>query len=349
VRPIERGLAGPGLLAHVLVSKYADHQPLYRQSEIYARESVYLDRSTMAGWVGAASELLAPLVEAVRDHVLSARKIHADDTPVPVLAPGNGKTKTGRLWTYVRDERAAGEDTAPAVWFAYTPDRKGEHPKQHLKNFKGGLQADAYAGFHHLYGNGAVYEVACWAHARRKFHDIHAIHASPITTEAITRIGALYGIEEEIRGKPIDMRRSTRQARAKPLLASLKSWMETSLRTLSTKSETAGAIRYALSRWSGLTRYIDDGLLEIDNNPAERALRAVALGRKNYLFAGSNAGGDRAAALYSLIGSAKLNGLDPELYLRTVLAKIASHPINRIADLLPWNLTTHRTDTSKAA
>jgi len=349
VRPIERGLAGPALLAHVLVSKYADHQPLYRQSEMYAREGVCLDRSTMAGWVGAASELLTPLVEAVRDHVLSAGKIHADDTPVPVLAPGNGKTKTGRLWTYVRDERAAGEDTAPAVWFAYSPDRKGEHPKQHLKNFKGGLQADAYAGFHHLYGGGAIYEVACWAHARRKFHDIHAIHASPITAEAIARIGALYGIEEEVRGKPIDARRSTRQARAKPLLESLRSWMEASLRSLSTKSETAGAIRYALSRWSALTRYIDDGLLEIDNNPAERALRAVALGRKNYLFAGSNAGGDRAAALYSLIGSAKLNGLDPELYLRTVLTQIASHPINRIADLLPWNLTTHRTDTSKAA
>lgn len=211
VRPIERGLAGPALLAHVLVSKYADHQPLYRQSEIYAREGVHLDRSTMAGWVGAASELLTPLVEAVRDHVLSASKLHADDTPVPVLAPGNGKTKTGRLWTYVRDERSAGEDTAPAVWFAYSPDRKGEHPRRHLKNFKGGLQADAYAGFHHLYDGGSIYEVACWAHARRKFYDIHAIHASPITTEAITRIGSLYGIEEEIRGEPIEVRRSTRQ------------------------------------------------------------------------------------------------------------------------------------------
>jgi len=348
-RPIERGLAGPALLAHVLVSKYADHQPLYRQSEMYACEGIHLDRSTMAGWVGAASQLLTPLVEAVRDYVLSTRKIHADDTPVPVLAPGNGKTKTGRLWTYVRDERAAGEETAPAVWFAYSEDRKGEHPRRHLKDFRGALQADGYSGFHHLYDGGSIYEVACWAHARRKFYDIHAIHASPITTEAIARIGALYGIEEEIRGKPIDVRRSARQARAKPLLESLRSWMETSLRSLSKKSETAGAIRYALSRWSALTRYTDDGLLEIDNNPAERALRAVALGRKNYLFAGSNAGGDRAAALYSLIGSAKLNGLDPELYLRSVLAQIATHPINRIADLLPWNFTKHPTDTSKAA
>jgi hypothetical protein len=204
--------------------------------------------------------LLAPLVEALRKHVLSSSKIHADDTPVPVLAPGNGKTRTGRLWTYVRDERPAAENTPPAVWFAYTPDRKGEHPRQHLKNFKGALQADAYAGFHHLYGGGHIYEVACWAHSRRKFHDIHAIHASPITTEAIARIGALYGIEEDVRGKPAELRCSVRQARARPLLDDLRSWLEKSLRSLSTKSETAGAIRYALSHWRALNRYVDDGL-----------------------------------------------------------------------------------------
>jgi transposase len=206
-RPIERGLPGPGLLAHVLVSKYGDHQPLYRQSEIFAREGIDLDRSTLAGWVGAASQLLAPLVDTIREHVLAGSKIHADDTPVPVLAPGNGKTKTGRLWTYVRDDRPAGEDTPPAVWFAYSEDRKGEHPRRHLKDFKGALQADAYSGFHHLYGDGAIYEVACWAHTRRKFHDIHVAHASPITTEAIARIGALYAIEEEIRGKPAELRK----------------------------------------------------------------------------------------------------------------------------------------------
>jgi len=348
-RPIERGLAGPNLLAHVLVSKYADHCPLYRQSVIYAREGVDLDRSTLAGWVGATSELLTPLVDALRKHVLSATKIHADDTPVPVLAPGNGKTKTGRLWTYVRDERPAGEDTAPAVWFAYSPDRKGEHPRQHLKNFKGALQADAYAGFHHLYEGGAIYEVACWAHTRRKFHDIHAIHASPITTEALDRIGALYGIEEEVRGKPTDLRRTVRQARAKPLLDDLRTWLEKMLRSLSAKSETAGAIRYALSHWRALTRYVDDGLLEIDNLAAERALRAVALGRKNYLFCGSDSGGQRAAAIYSLLGTAKLNGLDPELYLRTVLAQIAEHPISRIDELLPWNLANAIQPSAKAA
>jgi len=338
-RPIDRGLAGPGLLAHVLVSKYADHMPLYRQSEIYAREGVDLDRSTLAGWVGATSELLAPLVDAVRNHVMSAGKLHADDTPVPVLAPGNGKTKIGRLWTYVRDDRPSGDKTAPAVWFAFSPDRKGERPKLHLKDYRGALQADAYAGFNHLYEGGTIYEVACWAHARRKFHEIHIAHASPITDEAIQRIAALYAIEAEIGGSTADVRRIVRQTRARPLLDGMRLWLETTLSKLSRKSDTAAAIRYALSRWKALTRYVDDGHLEIDNNAAERALRVVALGRKNYLFAGSDAGGERAAVIYSLLGSAKLNGLDPELYLHHVLERIADHPISTINDLLPWNVS----------
>ena len=338
-RPIARGLAGPGLLAHVLVSKYCDHQPLYRQSEIYARQGVDLDRSTLASWVGATSQLLDPLIDQIRDHVLSAAKIHADDTPVPVLAPGHGRTRTGRLWTYVRDDRPAGTERAPAVWFAYSPDRRGEHPQQHLRHFKGTLQADAYAGFQDLYKDGRIREAACWAHARRKFHDILVATQSPIATEAVHRIGALYAIEKEIRGSTTAIRRSVRQAKAKPLLEELHIWLETTLRSLSSKSDMAGAIRYALARWPALTLYLEDGLIEIDNNAAERALRTVALGRKNYLFAGSNAGGERAAAIYSLIGSAKLNGLDPELYLRHVLTVMPDHAINRVTDLLPWNIT----------
>ena len=266
-----------------------------------------------------------------------------------MLAPGTGKTKTGRLWTYVCDDRPAGDETAPAVWFAYSEDRKGEHPRAHLKNFKGALQADAYSGFHDLYQGGAIYEVACWAHARRKFYEIHAAHSSPITTEALNRIGVLYGIEEGIRGKPVDLRRQVRQSRARPLLEDFRAWLEKSLRQLSPKSETAAAIRYALSRWRALVRYIDDGLLEIDNNAAERALRCVALGRKNYLFAGADSGGERAAAIYLLIGTAKLNGLDPELYLRMVLGQIADHPINRIDELLPWNVAVLFQSVSQAA
>jgi transposase len=341
-RPIARGLAGPGFLAHVLVSKYADHLPLYRQAEIYAREGVDFDRSTLADWVGQSSALLAPLIDTLAEHVLAAKKLHADDTPVPVLCPGKGTTKQGRLWTYVRDDRPAGSADPPAVWFAYSPDRKGEHPRKHLKDFRGVLQADGYAGFERLYNEAdpvhPIKEAACWAHVRRKFYDIHVATNSPLASEALNRIGELYGIEEEIRGQSPDARRQARQTRGGPKLEALHRWMHTTLKQISQKSELGGAIRYALSRWTALTRYRDDGTIEIDNNTAERALRAVALGRKNYLFAGSDAGGERAAAIYSLVGSAKLNGLDPEHYLRHVLARIAEHPINRVADLLPWNV-----------
>ena len=349
-RPIARGLAGPGLLAHVLVSKYADHLPLYRQCEIYERQGVELERSTLADWVGGTSALLDPLVEALRRYVLAASKLHADDTRVPVLAPGTGKTKTGRLWTYVRNDRPAGDPAAPAVWFAYSADRGREHPEQHLRTFQGALQADAYAGFNQLYKDGRIQEVACWAHVRRKFYDLEQAHASPLAREALERIAALYAIEDEIRGRPPEERQPVRQTRARPLLQSLYDWFEVSLTKLSRKSGTTAAIRYALTLWPALTRYCDDGRLEIDNNPAERALRAVTLGRKNYLFAGSDAGGERAAVIYSLIGTAKLNGLDPEAYLREVLTRIADHPVNRIADLLPWNITLgSKTDLSTAA
>src|SRR5215470_14928257 len=337
-RPIARGLAGPGLLAHVLVSKYADHLPLYRQCEIYERQGIELERSTLADWVGGSSALLDPLVEVLRRYVMAASKLHADDTRVPVLAPGQGKTKTGRLWTYVRDDRPAGDQAAPAVWFAYSPDRGGEHPVQHLRTFRGALQADAYAGFNQLYEDGRIREIACWAHVRRKFYDLEQAHASPLAREALERIAALYAIEEEARGQPPDERRQLRQTRARPLLQLLHEWFEVSLTKLSRKSDTTAAIRYALTLWPALTRYCDDGRLEIDNNAAERSLRAVTLGRKNYLFAGSDAGGERAAVIYSLIGTAKLNELDPEAYLRQVLTRIADHPINRIEELLPWNI-----------
>ena len=336
-RPIERGIAGPGLLAHVLVAKFADHLPLYRQSAIYAREGVNLDRALLASWMGATSALLRPLVDAIRKHVLAATKLHADDTPVPVLAPGNGKTKTGRLWTYVRDDRPAGDAVPPAVWFAYSPDRKGIHPQTHLAQFKGVLQADAYAGFNALYEGGAIEEAACWAHARRKFHDLHAARPVPLTTEALRRIAELYVIEAEIRGKPPDERRSVRQTRARPLLDDLEQWLRASLEKLSRKSDTSAAIMYALNLWPALLRYCDNGVIEIDNSAAERSLRGIAIGRRNYLFAGADSGGERAAAIYSLIGTAKLNGVDPEAWLRYVLAQIADHPVNSVDELLPWH------------
>ena len=301
-RPIERGIAGPGLLARVLISKYAEHTPLYRQSEMYGRQGVELSRSLLSGWVDACCRLLSPLEEALQDYVLTDGKLHADDTPVPVLLPGNKKTKTGRLWTYVRDDRNAGSTLAPAVWFAYSPDRKGIHPQTHLAGFSGVLQADAYAGFNELYRDGRITEAACWAHARRKIHDVHVRTPSALTEEALKRIGELYAIEAEIRGMTAEQRLAERQLKTKPLLKSLESWLREKMKTLSRHSELAKAFAYALNQWPALTYYADDGWAEADNNIAENALRMVSLGRKNYLFFGSDHGGERGALLYSLIG-----------------------------------------------
>jgi transposase len=337
-RPIERGMPAPGLLAQVIVAKYADHCPLYRQQGIYRRSGVDLDRATLADWVAGASRLFEPLVVALGRYVLAGEKVHADDTPVPVLDPGRGKTKTGRVWTYVRDDRPAGSRDPPAVWYRYSPDRKAQHPSAHLRDFCGILQADAYSGFAALYQSGRILEASCWAHARRHFYELYVANRSPIAAEAIQRIGALYTIEREIRGHLPAERAAVRQEHAGPLLEQLHAWLSASLRTVSAKSQLAAAIHYALVRWAELTRYRDDGRIEIDNNSAERSIRPIVLGRRNYLFAGSDAGGERAANIYSLINSAMLNAMDPYWYLRHVLERIAEHSINRIAELLPWNV-----------
>jgi transposase len=274
---------------------------------------------------------------------LASDVLHGDDTPVPVLAPGSGKTRTGRLWTYVRDGRPYGSDVAPACVFFYSPDRKGEHPQGHFKNFKGILHADGYAGFNAIFETGTVTEAACWAHVRRKFFDVHAVSGSPLAKEALDQIAALYAIEAQIKGKPPDERLGYRGDHAVPLIAELKAWLEATLQKISGKSELAKAMRYAQSRWPALCCYLSEGRVEIDNNAAERSIRGIALGRKNYLFAGSDTGGTRAAAIYSLIETCKLNAIDPEACLRDILGRIADHKINRIAKLLPWNWKPYQT------
>jgi transposase len=335
--PINRGLAGPGLLAHVLVGKFCDHLPLHRQAEIYARDGIDLDRSTLADWVGQCARLLRPLVDAVGMHVMAAKRVHADDTTVPVLSPGNGKTRTGRIWCYVRDDHPFAGKAPKAVLYCYSPDRKGEHPKTHLAGFKGILQADGYAGYAGLYQQG-VTEAACMAHVRRKFFDIHAETKSPQSNEALQRIAGLYAVEALIRGEAADIRLRVRTERSEPLLTEFRKWLDTTLARVSGKSEMAKAIRYALTRWDALTLILRDGRACIDNNAAERSMRPMTLGRKNWLFAGSDSGGERAAAIYTLTETAKLNGLDPEDYLTKVLARIADHPVKRVHELLPWNL-----------
>ncbi|MFL5334343.1 MAG: IS66 family transposase, partial [Geminicoccaceae bacterium] len=340
--PIERGLPGPGLIAHVLVSKFCDHTPLHRQSGIYAREGVEIDRATLADWVGSAVFLLTPLAEAIGRHIRAGAALHADDTPVPVLSPGLGRTKTGRLWVLVRDERPWGSQAPAAAFYRYSADRKGVHAHALLAGCRGFLHADGYAGFDKLYepttatGNPALIEVACWSHARRKFYDVHQATKSPIALEALEQVAALFAIEAAIRGQPPDRRAAARDEHARPRLDRLRAFLQTALVRISGKSTLANAIRYTLSRWTALTHYVANGRLEMSNNAAERGIRPLALGRKNYLFCGSDAGGQRAACLYTIIETAKMNGVNPEAYLADVLARIAEHPIRDIGELLPW-------------
>jgi len=337
--PIARGRAGPGLLAHVLFGKYGLHLPLTRQSKTYAREGVELDVSTLADWVGASAALVMPLVEMIRAHVFAAQRIHADDTTVPVL--DSGRTRTGRLWTYVRDDRPFGGQAAPAAAYFYSPDRGGAHPEAHLASYAGLMQADAYAGFNRLYEAsrkpGPIVEAVCWAHARRKLFDLARLNKAPIAIEAVRRIDVLFAIEREINGKPPEERRRVRQQRSRPRVEELETWLRQQYDRLSPANQVAKAIAYSLNRWDGLARFLDDGRLCMTNNAAERGLRGIAVGRRNWTFAGSDAGGQRAAAIYTLTETAKLCDIDPQAWLADVLARLQDHPARRIAELLPWN------------
>jgi transposase len=337
-RPIAKGLATPGLLAQVLVSKYCDHTPLYRQAQIFARHGVRIERSTLAGWVAGACWWLEPLQERLGTHVFASNKLFADDTPLPVLDPGRRRTKTGRLWVYARDDRPwAGRDPPAAVYF-YSPDRRAVRPAAHLKGFQGVLQVDGYAGFETLAEKKEIDLAACWAHARRKFYDFHQATGSPIAEEALQRVGKLYAVEKSIRGQPAEARQRVRNETSRPLIEAMKPWLEAQLRRVPQRGGLAEAIRYALARWPALCRFLDDGRIELDNNTVERAIRPVALGRKNHLFAGSDGGGERWAMACSLITTAKLNDVEPYAYLKDVLERMThGHPMSRIDELLPWN------------
>ena len=341
-RPIDGGMATEALLAHVLVNKYSDHLPLYRQAQIFARQGVTLDRSTLCNWVGRACWWLAPLHELILGSVLTSPKVFADDTTLPVLDPGRGKTKTGRLWCYAVDNRPCCGPGHPAAAYMYSEDRKGEHPALHLRRFRGLLQVDGYAGFGRLVADNAdnAPQLAfCWAHVRRKFYDIHVATRSPLAEQALRRIAALYEIEADIRGTPAENRQSVRQQRSRPLVEAMHTWLTEQLECISGRSTLAQAIRYALNHWGGLILFLDDGRLELDTNTVERAIRPLALGRKNALFAGSDNGGRHWATVASLIQTAKLNDIDPLAWLTDVLERIVSGRTRRheLDTLLPWN------------
>lgn len=337
-RLIAGGLATPALLAQVLVSKYCDHTPLYRQSQIFARHGVDLSRSTLAGWVGGACWWLEMLHERLCKNVFASDHLFADDTPIPVLDPGRGRTKTGRLWVYAREQRPWSGPEPPAAVYLYAPDRKAERPASHLDDFKGVLHVDGYAGFEQLATNGDVVLAACWAHTRRKFYEVAEATGSPVATEALRRIGELYVIEARVRGQSSAHRLAERRSFSRPIVQALHAWLDAQLPRVAGRSTLAEAIRYALSRWEGLTRFLRDGRIELDTNPVERAIRPVALGRKNHLFAGSDGGGDRWAVSCSLIETCKLNDVEPYAYLRDVLQQMVDgYPINHLDELLPWN------------
>ena len=340
-RPLTGGIATEALLAQVLVAKYSDHLPLYRQAQIFARHGIDLDRSTLANWVGRACWWLRPLAELLQGSILSSPKIFADDTPVPVLDPGRGRTKTGRLWSYARDDRPWQGLLPPAVAYVYSENRQGAHPQRHLTAFTGVLQVDGYAGFKALAEErkeGAVQFAFCWAHARRKFFDFHHATGSPIAAEALRRIAELYQIEARIGGRPPDQRAGIRQAESRPLVEAMKAWLEQELARVSAKSALAEAIRYALRHWKGLSLFLDDGRVEIDSNTVERTIRPIKLGAKNHLFAGSDGGAESWAVVASLIQTAKLNDVEPFAYLRDVLERIVSgaSKANELSSLLPW-------------
>jgi transposase len=337
-RLIEGGLPTEATVAHVIVGKYADHLPLYRQAQIYARQGVQLDRSTLADWVGRAAWLLGPVHTRLLERLTASEKLFADETTAPVLDPGRGRTKTGQLWAYARDDRAWGGPEPPGVAYVYAPDRKAERPMAHLSGFHGVLQVDGYAGYRALAERGDVRLAFCWSHVRRRFYELAAAGPAPIASEALQRIGELYAVEADIRGRPADVRRSERQARSRLLIEALEPWLRAKLETISQKGKLAEAIRYALSRWEGLARFLDDGRIELDSNVVERAIRPLALNRKNALFAGSDIGGEHWATLASLVETCKLNGVEPQAYLADVLTRLVNHhPNSRLDELLPWS------------